>query len=144
MKFLYLRLMLKTSLAYFTIGTLLGLTMYLGYHFPPLSPLLRLRTTHAHLILVGGIIQLIMGVALWMFPRRENPPAFTPESDGLRLYFLLNAGTLLRALSEPFLASHPAVFWTAFAGASLQSLAILYFLFLIWARIRPPKAVSPD
>jgi hypothetical protein len=24
------------------------------------------------------------------------------------------------------------------------SIAFLYFIFLIWARIRPPKAVSPD
>ncbi|MHA2621816.1 MAG: hypothetical protein V2G42_09165 [bacterium JZ-2024 1] len=143
MRYLYLRLMLKTALAYFSVGILLGLAMYLGYGVPSLSWLLRLRTTHAHLVLVGGVLQVIMGVALWMFPRRDGSPAFTPEPDGLRLYLLLNAGTLLRALSEPFFGAHIAVFWFAFSGAILQSVAFFYFISLIWARIRAPKAVSP-
>jgi hypothetical protein len=144
MKYLYLRLMLKTALAYFVFSILLGLAMYLGYGVPSLSWLLRLRTTHAHLVLVGGVIQVIMSVALWMFPRRDGAPAFTPEPDGLRLYFLLNAGTVLRAVCEPFVAAHTALFWLAFSGAALQAVAFLYFIYLIWARIRPPKAVSPD
>jgi hypothetical protein len=144
LKFLYLRLMLKTALVYFVIAIILGLLMYLGNHIPALSPLLRLRSTHAHLVLVGGVIQVIMGVALWMFPRRDGSPAFTPEPDGLRLYFLLNAGTVLRAGSEPFIFLRSGLFWVAFSGALLQTIAFLYFIFLIWARIRPPKAVSPD
>jgi hypothetical protein len=51
---------------------------------------------------------------------------------------------VLRAGSEPFIFLRSGLFWVAFSGALLQTIAFLYFIFLIWARIRPPKAVSPD
>ncbi len=134
MRFRYQRWMLRTALAYLIVGGLLGLCLYLAKAVPAFRWAFRWRTVHVHLLLVGFMLQTIMGVGLWMFPRRKAPPGWTTEGEGMALYLLFNAGTLLR-LVEPF-QDRPPFFWLAFAGASLQGLAFLYFLYLVLPRIR--------
>jgi len=137
MKFKYQRLMLKTAFIYLLIGMLLGLLMYLSPVLPN-APYLLLRTTHVHLILVGAVMQIIMGVALWMFPREKAPPHFTSEKSGMILYFVFNAGTLIRAVCEPFAAPGEILYFTALVGILLQLGGIGFFVTLIFRRIRVP------
>ncbi|MEO0291881.1 MAG: hypothetical protein ABIM54_02975, partial [candidate division WOR-3 bacterium] len=51
------------------------------------------------------VIQMIMGVGLWMFPRKtpQEPEERVKlyrkeEKQGLSLYFLFNSGTVLRSI----------------------------------------------
>ena len=78
--------MIKTSLIYLFVGILLGLLTFVSGRIPELAWISSWRTVHVHLILVGSVIQIIMGVALWMFPRRKEPPGWTTEREGMTLY----------------------------------------------------------
>lgn len=144
MRYNYQRWMLKTSLVYLLVGIILGLFMFLGYRYPAFAWATSWRTVHVHLILFGAVIQIIMGVALWMFPRKKEPPHYTTEREGMILYGLFNAGTLLRSVAEPFWAGGSLPYTLALIGMTLQILSLLYFFYLIFGRIRPPSAVSPS
>lgn len=138
MKFLYLRLMLKTALAYLTIGLFLGIFIFLGYKYPSMAWAVSLKIVHVHLLLMGVVMQIIMGVALWMFPRAKDEPFVTPEREGMTLYIIFNAGTLLRSFSEPFAMTSDRGYWLAFLGMILQILGTFYFVILIAGRVRTP------
>src|SRR6058998_2124739 len=64
-----------------------------------------------HLFMVGGVTQMIFGVAYWMFPRisKENPRGW--EGLALVTYVTLNVGLIARAVVEPILALRPAPLW---------------------------------
>ncbi len=76
MRFNYQRLMLKTSLIYLLIGILIGLLMFLSYQFRMFYRAYSLKAVHTHLILIGFVIQMIMGVA-------SIEKRFTTEKEGL-------------------------------------------------------------
>jgi hypothetical protein len=139
MKFRYQRWMIKTSLVYLFLGILIGFLTFLSQRIPELTWVSRWRTVHVHLILVGSVIQIIMGVALWMFPRRKEPPGWTTEREGMRLYVGFNAGTVVRSLFEPFAHSGLLSCFLTLSGMASQILSLLYFLFLIFQRIRSPS-----
>jgi len=140
MKFRYQRWMIKTSLIYLLVGVLIGLLIFLADLFPSLEWIYDWRTVHVHLILVGSVIQMIMGVALWMFPRRKEPPPVTTEPEGMTLYVAFNASTVIRSLCEPFWQSGSFFYFLTLGGMMLQVLSILYFLYLVLQRIRAPAA----
>jgi hypothetical protein len=88
---------------------------------------------------VGSIIQIIMGVALWMFPRRKEAPGWTTEREGMPLYVGFNAGTVVRSVFEPFAQSSVLPYLLTLSGMASQILSLLYFLFLVFQRIRTPS-----
>lgn len=138
MKFVYQRALILAALFYLVAGVLLGLALFLARAFPEIAWILRFRTVHVHLLLTGFVLQLIMGVALWMFPRHRHPPHYTSPRAGLALVVVYNAGIWLRSCCEPFAAEAPALFWLAFGGMLLQAGGIFFFLFLIVRRVRAP------
>jgi uncharacterized membrane protein YczE len=106
MRFNYQRLILKTSLIYLLIGILIGLLMFLSYQFKMFYWAYSLKAVHTHLILIGFVIQMIMGVA-------SIEKRFTTEKEGLMLYILLNIGIILRTLFEPFARTNKLAFYIA-------------------------------
>ena len=139
MKFRYQRWMIKTSLIYLFLGLLIGLLTFLSSRIPELAWVSSWRTVHVHLILMGSVIQIIMGVALWMFPRRKEPPGWTTEREGMTLYVGFNAGTVVRSLFEPFWQSGLFPYLLTLGGMVLQILSLVYFLILVFQRIRAPS-----
>ena len=91
---------------------------------------------YIHLLVVGWITQLVMGVAYWMFPRAQRAPA--PDRTGWMAYGLLNVGLFCRVIAEPVAATEPApaVAWLLLLSAALQLAAILLFVIGIWPRVR--------
>lgn len=90
-----------------------------------------------HLLMVGWITQIIMGVSYWMFPKisRDNPHG--PKWVGWTCYGMLNVGLLLRAFSEPWVGAASSVKTAGMAGSALlQWLAGILYIGLIWIRIR--------
>ena len=139
MKFRYQRWMIKTSLIYLFLGVSIGFLTFLSSRIPELAWISSWRTVHVHLILVGSVIQIIMGVALWMFPRRKEPPGWTTEREGMTLYVGFNVGTVGRSLFEPFAQSAVSAHLLTLSGMGLQILSLLYFLALIFQRVRAPS-----
>ena len=102
MKHSYQRWLIRASIINIMAGILLGLYLYAWPYWPAprLAPYAVVRTVHVHLILLGGVIQMIMGVALWMFPRMKKSPHYTAPTQGTLLFVLFNSGILLRSSGE--------------------------------------------
>jgi hypothetical protein len=135
MKFAYLRWMIRSSVFWILAGTVLGVVMALGYRLEAFTWALSWKAVHVHMLLVGGVMQMIMGVALWMFPRPTQSGQWPSGKQGWLLYALLNGGTLLRSAIGPMIAS-PAGFPAGMCGAVAQASAIVYFVVLVLPRIR--------
>ena len=80
---------IKTSFVFLVTGLLLG-----GY--PPRLFI----TAHVHLLLVGFMLMIVMGVATWMFPRPAKEDArYRPELVEA-VYWVMTLATALRAAAE--------------------------------------------
>lgn len=94
----YVRTALLDLLLAFVVGAVYQADQWL--HWWNLSPYW--IVVHVHLALVGGVVQMIMGVALWMFPLTlpiEERLQFRPRLAWVT-YGLFNAGLLGRFACE--------------------------------------------
>jgi heme/copper-type cytochrome/quinol oxidase subunit 1 len=132
------RVFIKAGLLYFLGALVMGVLMaapdLLG-----LSPtVLALRPVYFHLFMVGWVTQLIIGVALWMFPKysRELPRGHEPL--GWLSFWMLNVGLLLRAVGEPALVWQREVDlgWLLALSALLQLAGGWAFIANIWPRVK--------
>lgn len=135
------RAYVKTAFAYLIVAFLLGALMMLDRWLNISRWLKVVYASQLHLLVVGWITQLTIGVAYWMFPRflKEHDPR-PRGSDRLAWGVLgcLNLGLLLRFGVEPFslLAPSPGLNALLALSATLQAAAIIGFGLLIWGRIR--------
>lgn len=128
---------LRTAIAFLAVGLVLGVWMLyareLGGWLPP-----RVRSAHTHALLVGFVMLMITGVALWMFPRpRQDDVVFRPMLAELA-WWGIAGGTALRVALEIGLDVSPAARWRVLlvgAGA-LQATGVLLFFATMWTRIR--------
>lgn len=133
---------IKTSLVFLLAGLLLGgyliVSEFIVGRFPPRLFI----TAHVHLLLVGFMVMIVMGVATWMFPR---PPA---DSTGYRpalaeaVYWIMTVSTAIRAIAElsaPFTAAPTLRVIIAAAGIG-QVCGTGLFVVNMWSRVRMPGA----
>ncbi len=133
---------IKTAFVYFVVAFVLGALMMLDRWLNFSRWLKMVYLGQLHLLVVGWITQLAIGVAYWMFPRLRKEQDPRPRgSDALTWFVLiaLNAGLLLRFLLEPFYLMGPQPWLAALMALSgiLQAAAALAFGLLVWSRIRP-------
>ena len=132
------RTFIKTGLLYFVIALLAGLLVAAqpALHLPPSIGVL--RPVYLHLLMVGWVTQLIIGVVFWMVPKQSKETPRGSERLGWAVYFLLNAGLLLRAVGEPLTALQPALGagWLLALAAALQLAAGWGFIFNTWNRVK--------
>lgn len=133
---------IKAAFVYFVVAFVLGALMMLDRWLNFSRWLKMIYLGQLHLLVVGWITQLAIGVAYWMFPRMRKEQAPRPRgSDALTWFVLiaLNAGLLLRFLLEPFYLMGPQPWLAALMALSgiLQAAAAVGFGLLVWARIRP-------
>ncbi len=132
------RWFLKTGFSWFLFGGGLG-GLFLVLKAFGWWPLWRVFiTAHAHIMFVGFITHLIMGVADWMFPRPKQTRY--SEQRAVAVLFILNAGLILRVISEPWLGLRAGLVPQIMLPLSgvLQFLAIALFVFNMWDRIYMP------
>jgi hypothetical protein len=137
------RYFIKIGLVYLVIGLLMGAIMRLQPVMNWAAQIQLLRPVYFHLIFIGWVTQLIMGVGYWMFPKysRENPRG--NERLGWATLILLNIGLIMRSISEPgiFMAGSNELVRTGFAWMlALASMFLLFagwlFIFNTWERIK--------
>ncbi len=130
---------IKTGFLFFIVGLLLGLYMIVEAYGFDNWPKKFLITAHVHVILFGFIISLIMGVALWMFPRPRDQRGYSPRIAEAT-YWFLTLGTAIRFLAELSLSlGSPALplKGAVILGSLSQLLAGILFVVNIWSRVRP-------
>ena len=133
------RTFIKTALLYLVAAFLVGGVVLANQGLRFSQEVGALLPVFYHLLTVGWLTQLIMGVALWMFPplSREHPRG--DERVGWACYGALNSGLLLRVVAEPLFA------WSGTGGpllalsALLQTLAVWAFVWAIWGRVKGKK-----
>lgn len=132
------RVYIKTSLIYLVAALLVGGVLALA-SVVDLPPALRsLSPVYFHLLMVGWITQLIVGMLYWMLPKysKEKPRGHDPL--WWATYVLLNTGLLLRVAAEPAnaLMAGAAWQWGLALSALLQWLAGLTLIAAAWPRVK--------
>jgi len=142
------RLFVKAGLVYlaltFVLGGVLLIAEGLGWAVPR-----AFAVEHAHLGGVGWLVNLVIGIALWMLPlNRERFPATHgryPSGTVYACFVLLNGGLVVRLLAEPWyqLAANPVATVLLVLAGIAQPLAIVLFVLIAWQRIRAPSHPAP-
>jgi cbb3-type cytochrome oxidase subunit 1 len=132
------RCFIKVGLVYFVVAlsmATLGLAQPL-FNLP--AWLMSLRPVYLHLLMVGWILQLIIGVVYWMFPKQSREHPRGNEQLGWMVFWMLNIGLLLRAFGEPLVMSFPQTNagWVLLLSALLQLAAGLGFIANTWGRVK--------
>ena len=135
--------MVKTSLMYFVTGFLLGAAMLITKGLGYIWLTAVFMPTHSHLLLVGWLVQFVMGIAYWILPRRRTArqPLGYSGKLAFTVYGMLNVGLVLRVVFEPMQIALPqtspvdGVFLTV--SGILQGVAGLLWMYQMWQRARP-------
>jgi hypothetical protein len=118
----------RASLCHLVAGFVLGALLLAGKGITLGFDAWALRPVHIEMLLVGWMIQLVMGVAIWIFPRfvLRRAPQRSAVTAWLALA-LLNCGVLLVSLGGSFLA----------AGRLIEIVAAASFAVHLWGRVSP-------
>jgi heme/copper-type cytochrome/quinol oxidase subunit 1 len=130
---------IKTSFVFLVAGLLLGFYLTVGRYVVPVPTSIMLVTAHTHLLLVGFVMMMILGVAQWMFPRPEKSDEhYDPMLAGI-VFYAFTTGVILRSAGEIAAGFSGSVLFPVLitAGSAVEVLAVIVFFYNIWTRIRP-------
>src|SRR5512144_1377719 len=136
---------IKTSFVFLMAGLVLGAYIIVAEFLAATYPPRLLITAHAHLLLVGFMLMIVMGVATWMFPRpARDDVRYRPELAEA-VYWIMTLSTALRAGAEIALGATgaPALAPLVAIGGFGQLAAAALFVLNMWWRVRMPSAAPP-
>jgi cbb3-type cytochrome oxidase subunit 1 len=130
---------LKTGILFLAAGLVIGSWMIVDRELNGVYASPYLVSAHTHAILVGFIMMMILGVALWLFPRPGKSDArFQPRMAEVA-YWLLALGTSARLAGEllRILSAMSLIRWVVVVSSFMQIAGICLFFYTMWSRIRP-------
>jgi heme/copper-type cytochrome/quinol oxidase subunit 1 len=130
---------LKTAVLFLLVGLALGGWMIARRELADVHPSSYLISAHTHAIFVGFVMLMIMGVALWLFPRPEKGDERYRPRIAEAAYWLTTVGTAARVVGELLRPGVDAGWlrWGVVLAGVAQSLGIAVFFHTMWSRIRP-------
>ncbi|HEU5196184.1 MAG TPA: hypothetical protein VFW70_15690 [Methylomirabilota bacterium] len=131
---------IKTSFVFLVAGLLVGGWIIVGEFVLGVYPPRLLITAHVHLLLVGFMLMVVMGVATWMFPRPARDDARYRPELAEAVYWIMTVATALRAVAElsaPYWPEAPPRLVIALGGLGQLAAAGL-FVVNMWSRVRMP------
>ena len=132
------RRFLKTAIVFLLVGIALGLYMLARRELSGELATPWWTSAHTHSILVGFVMMMIAGVALWMFPRpAKDDTHFDPRlAEGA--YWFLTVGTAARLIGELLrpMSVADGIRWMIVVGGAGQALGLALFFWTMWTRIR--------
>ena len=135
---------IKTSFAFLVLGLLLGGYLVVAQFVLGHYPSRLLVTAHVHLLLVGFMLMIVMGVATWMFPRPgRDDVRYRPELAEA-VYWVMALATALRAAAEVLLGTTgaAALGWLIAVGGLGQLVGAALFVLNMWWRVRMPPVAG--
>jgi cbb3-type cytochrome oxidase subunit 1 len=140
-----IRRYIKTSFVFLVAGLLLGGYILYGEFVAGVYPPRLFITAHVHLLLVGFMLMLVMGVATWMFPRpARDDRRYRPELAET-VYWVMTLTTAVRGAAEiaAGLSTSPALRIAIALGGFGQLVGVVLFVANMWWRVRMPVASPP-
>ena len=133
------RRFIKTGIGFLFAGLALGAYMLVERELFDRWPNPYLVSAHAHAVFVGFVMFLILGVALWLFPRAERGDERYRPERAAAAYWVLAAGTGARFVAEAARAWTPAhwLAWVVVLGGLGQVFGLVLYFWNLWPRIRP-------
>ncbi len=132
------RYFVKTAFIFFIIGLMAGLYIYGAKVFGWALPYTLIQA-HLHILLMGGMFMMILGVGIWFFPRaKKDDKKYNP--DLIRTsYWVYTGSTAVRFVAEIFqgIYSRGIADSLGFSSSMLQIIAAITIIYSIWGRIRP-------
>jgi heme/copper-type cytochrome/quinol oxidase subunit 1 len=131
---------LKTAILFLVLGLGIGVWMLLAREFGIPLPV-RVRSAHIHAVLVGFVLMMIAGVALWMFPRIRPDDSRHRPWLAESAWWCIALGTGVRVALELTLPGGSGTGTRAvLVGAGVaQFVGLLLFFWGIWPRIRSSR-----
>jgi heme/copper-type cytochrome/quinol oxidase subunit 1 len=130
---------LKTAIAFLAVGLVLGGWMLVRRELAGRFPSPYVVSAHTHAILVGFVMLMILGVALWLFPRPEKGDARYRPRVAEAAYWLVTLGTAGRVAGELLRPAVAASWlrWAVVLCGLAQIAGVGLFFHTMWSRIRP-------
>ena len=129
---------IKTAIIFLVAGLAIGGWMIARRELGGRAPSEYVVSAHTHAIFVGFVMMMILGVALWLFPRPEKGDTrYSPALAGAA-YWLLTVSTSLRVIGELLRDASDAGWlrWTVVLTGFVQIAGFLLFFYTMWSRIR--------
>ena len=130
---------IKTGIGFLVAGLLTGLYALIRRELFGVWPNRYIVSAHTHAVLVGFVIFLILGVALWLFPRAaKDDERYRPERIELAYWILMpaTAARVLAELARAWRGAEPWLAWIVVLGGVGQVAGILFYFWTMWTRIR--------
>jgi len=136
---------IKTSFVFLVAGLALGAHIVVAQFLVEAYPPRLLITAHAHLLLVGFMLMMVMGVATWMFPRPAREDSRYRPELAEAVYWVMTAATAIRAGAEIGVAftGTLGLRWLIALGGLGQLAGAALFVLNMWRRVRMPPAAAP-
>lgn len=130
---------LKTAVFFLAVGLVIGGWMIVRREIWGQYPSNYVISAHTHAVFVGFVMMMILGVALWLFPRPDKSDTrYSPQLAELA-YWLVAGGTAARITGE-LLRAGMSDMWLRVAvvlAGFAQIAGVGVFFFTMWSRIRP-------
>ena len=135
---------IKTSFVFLVLGLALGAYLIVAQFGVGAYPPRLVVIAHVHLLLVGFMLMIVMGVATWMFPRPSREDMRYRPELAEAVYWVMTLSTALRAATEMLLAytGRPALGWLIAVGGLGQVAGAMLFVANMWVRVRMPPAAG--
>lgn len=133
------RRFLKTAIVFLFVGLALGGWILVEREVLSLAPSRHLVSAHAHAVQLGFVMFLILGVAVWLFPKAPRGDTRYRPGRILAAYVVLTIATGLRCAAEVTRAwsGAPALRWTVAVAGLAQIVGLALYFWTMWPRIRP-------
>lgn len=133
------RRFIKTAILFLFVGLVYGGWLLYRREISGSWPTPHQVSAHSHLVAIGFVMFLILGVALWMFPRpARDDDRYRPRRIEVA-WWLLAPATALRFVAEANGPSEPGSWlgWVIVAAAATQFAGFALYFHTMWPRIRP-------
>jgi heme/copper-type cytochrome/quinol oxidase subunit 1 len=129
---------IKTAIAFLFVGLLIGGGMIVQRELGERPPSEYEVSAHTHTLFVGFVMMMILGVALWLFPRPDKSDTHYRPLLIEAAYWLLTAGTAVRTIGELLRPTLTTSFvrWLVVLCGFAQIAGLLLFIYTRWFRIR--------
>ena len=130
---------LKTAIVFLAVGLALGGWMIVRRELAGVYPSSYLVSAHTHAIFVGFVMMMILGVALWLFPRPSKEDLRYAPHLADAAYWLVTVGTTVRVAGELARSGVGALWlrWAVVLSGLAQIAGVAVFFYTMWSRIRP-------